>query len=196
MTTSKFTFSLKTFLLVLIAGISFAACKKNKEVQAPAGEVLINEYCTGDEFFSDNKYFRATGLGESMDQATARKKAFSNARADLASAVQTTIKGTIDNYVNSREMNNVEQVEERFEGLTREVISQELSGTKTICQKAVQVQSNGNYKYYVAIELSGQDLITKMNERLAKDDALKIDYDYEKFKETFESEMNKLRNGN
>lgn len=196
MTTSTFTYSLKALLLLLVAGISVTACKKNKEVQAPAGEVLINEYCTGDEFFSDKNYFRATGLGESMDQATARKKAYSNARADLASAVQTTIKGTIDNYVNSREMNNVEQVEERFEGLTREVINQELNGTKTICQKAVRVQSNGNYKYYVAIELSGQDLITKMNERLAKDDALKIDYDYEKFKETFEAEMEKLRNGN
>ena len=57
----------------------------------------------------------------------------------MASAVNTTIKGTIDNYVNSREFNNREEVEERFEGLTREVINQELQGTKTICEKAVKV---------------------------------------------------------
>lgn len=177
---------------LLILGTS--SCKKNKEVQAPAGEVLINTYCSGPEYFSNDEFFRANGLGESMDQATARKKAFSNARADLASAVNTTIKGTIDNYVNSREFNNVEEVEERFEGLTREVINQELKGTKTICDKAVRVTDTGNYKYYVAIELSGQDLLSTMNERLGSDERLKIDYDYEKFKETFNEEMNKMKN--
>lgn len=174
--------------------IGASSCKKNKEVQAPAGEVLINTYCSGPEFFSNDEFFRANGLGESMDQATARKKAFSNARADLASAVNTTIKGTIDNYVNSREFNNVEEVEERFEGLTREVINQELKGTKTICDKAVRVTDTGNYKYYVAIELSGQELLSSMNERLGSDERLKIDYDYEKFKETFNEEMEKMKN--
>src|SRR5690554_4565929 len=182
--------------LAIMAFLSIAVltgCKKNKEVKAPEGEVLINEYCSGEEFFSDNEFFRANGLGESMDQATAKKKALSNARADLASAINTTIKGTIDNYVNSREMNNKEEVEERFEGLTREVINQELKGTKTICQKAVKVTDSGNYKYYVALELSGQDLITALNERLGSDDRLKIDYDYEKFKETFNEEMEKMK---
>jgi len=184
--------SLALVSALLILGAS--SCKKNKEVQAPEGEVLINTYCSGPEYFSNDEFFRANGLGESMDQATARKKAFSNARADLASAVNTTIKGTIDNYVNSREFNNVEEVEERFEGLTREVINQELKGTKTICDKAVRVTETGNYKYYVAIELSGQDLLSSMNERLGSDERLKIDYDYEKFKETFNEEMEKMKN--
>lgn len=183
----------KMAIIAVLSVTALSACKKNKEVQAPEGEVLINEYCSGPEYFSNDEFFRANGLGESMDQATAKKKALSNARADLASAISTTIKGTIDNYVNSREMNNTEQVEERFEGLTREVINQELKGTKTICQKVVRVTENGNYKYYVAIELSGQDLLTAMNERISKDDQLKIDYDYEKFKETFEKEMENLK---
>jgi len=184
----------KAALILLAAGITFTSCKKNKEVAAPAGEVLINEYCAGEEFFSNNEFFRSNGLGESLDQATAKKKAFSNARADLASAINTTIQGTIDNYVNSREFNNRGEVEERFEGLTREVLDQELSGTKTICQKAVKVTETGNYKYYVAIELSGQDLIGAMNERLSQDERLRIDYDYEQFKETFNQEMDKLKN--
>lgn len=185
-----------TRLIIIAAVISTAlvSCKKKDIKAPPAGETLIEEYCATPDFFSDNKYFRANGLGESLDQATAKKKAMSNTRADLASAVNTTIKGTIDNYVNSREFNNKEEVEERFEGLTREVINQELNGTKTICQKVVKVTETGKYKYYVAIELSGQDLLTKMNERLSKDESLKIDYDYEKFKETFEAEMEKLEN--
>lgn len=181
-------FAVMAFLSIAV----LTGCKKSKEV-TPDGEVLINEYCSAEEYFSDNEFFRANGLGESMDQATAKKKALSNARADLASAISTTIKGTIDNYVNSREMNNKEEVEERFEGLTREVINQDLKGTKTVCQKAVKVTATGNYKYYIALELSGQDLITALNERLGSDDRLRIDYDYEKFKETFDAEMEKLK---
>ena len=127
-----------------------------------------------------------------MDQATAKKKALSNARAEMASAINTQVKSVIDNYVNSREMNNKEEVAERFEGLTREVVEQKLTGTRTICEKMMKVNASDNYKCYVAIELSAQDLLAAYNERLSKDDQLKIDYDYEKFKETFDKEMEKM----
>jgi hypothetical protein len=184
-------------ILALGMAIGSTSCGKKKKVAAatpPAGETLIKQYCAGDAYFSDKKFFRANALGESMDQATAKKKAFSNARADMASSIQTTIKGVIDNYVNSREFNNREEVEERFEGLTREVIDQTLSGTKTICEEVVMVNTTGNYKYYIAIELSGQDLVAAINSRITQDERLKIDYDYEKFKETFDKEMEKMAN--
>jgi hypothetical protein len=44
--------------------------------------------------------------------------------------------------------------------------------------------------------LSAADLISKYNERLSKDDQLKIDYDYEKFKDTFNQEMDKMSKKN
>jgi hypothetical protein len=53
---------------------------------------------------------------------------------------------------------------------------------------------NGTYKTYIAIELSADELVASYNEKLSKDDRLKIDYDYEKFKETFEKEMEKMGN--
>jgi hypothetical protein len=95
--------------------------------------------------------------------------------------------------VNSREMNNKEEVEERFESLNREIVDQTLSGIKTLCEKLVKTD-NGTYKTYVALELSADELVSKYNERLSKDERLKIDYDYEKFKETFEKEMEKMGN--
>ncbi len=183
-------------LLALMLVGSLSACKsKKKAAEAaapPTGETEVKVLCSGPEFFTDEKNFRANNLGESMDQATAKKKALSNARAEMASAINTTVKSVIDNYVNSREMNNKEEVAERFEGLTREVVEQKLTGTKTICEKMMKVNATGNYKCYVAIELSAQDLLAAYNERLSKDDQLKIDYDYEKFKETFDKEMEKM----
>jgi hypothetical protein len=50
----------------------------------------------------------------------------------------------------------------------------------------------GTYKTYIAIELSADELVSKYKERLSTDERLKIDYDYEKFKQTFEKEMEKM----
>jgi len=98
-----------------------------------------------------------------------------------------------DNYVNSREFNNKEDLEERFEQLNRTIVDQTLSGIKMICEKQVQVDAGG-YRTYVAIELSASDIVQQYTENLSKDQRLKIDYDYEKFKETFDKEMDKMSN--
>jgi hypothetical protein len=103
------------------------------------------------------------------------------------------VKAVTDNYLNSREMNNKEEVEERFEQLNREIVNQRLQGIKTICEKQVKT-NDGTYKTYIALELSADDLVSSYNERLSKDERLKIDYDYEKFKETFDQEMEKFNN--
>lgn len=192
----KRIFKISTAAFLMFGAIYFTSCGGKKEAakvdtKMPEEEVEVKVLCSGPEFFTDKTAFRANSVGESSDQVTSKKKALANARADLASAINTTIKGTIDNYVNSREMNNKEEVEERFEGLTREVINQELTGTKSICEKLTKTKS-GTYKTYIAIELSGADLVAKMKEKISSDERLKIDYDYEKFKDTFEKEMEKL----
>ncbi len=182
------------FLLATMAAFIIIGGCKSKEKVAKAedqGETLIEVYCSGPEFQSNNEFFRANQVGESLDQATAKKKAQSNARAELAASIETTVKSVVDNYVNSRELNNVEEVEERFESLTREVANQKLTGINTICEKTTKT-SDGKYKTYIAIELAGDELMTALNERLSKDAKLKIDYDYEQFKKTFEEEMDKL----
>jgi len=178
-------------LSAVVALLIISGCKSKEKAVKESGETLIEVYCSGPEFFANAEYFRANQVGESVDQATAKKKALSNTRADLASSVETTIKGVIDNYVNSRELNNVEEAEERFESLTREVINQKLTGVKTICEKTTKTD-DGKYKTYIALELSGDELMNAMNERLSKDAKLKIDYDYEQFKKTFDEEMKKF----
>jgi hypothetical protein len=181
-------------MLAALAIVFIISGCKSKEKAASAkdqGETLIEVYCSGPEFQSNNEYFRANQLGESMDQATAKKKAMSNTRAELAAAIQTTVKGVVDNYLNSRELNKDEDLEKKYESLTREVIDQKLTGVKTICEKTTKT-SEGKYKTYIALELAGDELMNAMNARLSQDDKLKIDYDYEQFKKTFDAEMDKM----
>ena len=178
-----------SFVVALAAAVIIAGCKGKEKL--PTGETEVNVPCSGPDFFTTAKFFRANSIGESQDQVTSKKKALTNARNELAQAIQTTVKTVTDNYVNSRELNNKEDVEERFESLNREIVNQSLSGIKTLCEKLVKTEQ-GTYKTYVAIELSADELVAKYNENLSKDAKLKIDYDYEKFKSTFEAEMDKM----
>jgi len=185
---------MKKYILALSFLPLLVACSGSKKAvnqPIPATEVEILIPCSGPDFFTNNKYFRANSIGESLDQVVSKKKALSNARADLAASVKVLIESVVDNYVKSSELNNVEQVEERFEGLNREIIKEQLVGVKTICEKLTKT-STGKFKTYIAIELSAQKLVEKFHDRMMKDDLIKIDYDYEKFKKTFEDEMNSL----
>jgi hypothetical protein len=186
-----------SIVAVAIAAALIGGCKSSKS-KMPSGETEITVPCSGPGFFTDNKVFRSNSIGESMDQVTSKKKALTNARNELAQAIQTTVKTVTDNYTNSTSMDKKEQLEQKFESLNREVVDQSLQGIRTICEKLVQTK-DGNYKTYVAIELSADDLVKQYNSRLSTDDKLKVDYDYEKFKDTFNKEMDKMaaqKNGN
>jgi ribulose bisphosphate carboxylase small subunit len=128
-----------------------------------------------------------------MDRETAKKKAMSNAQSKLAKSISTTMKIVGDNYVNSTEFNNKEEVTETFQEMSRTVVDQNLKGATAICEKLTQRQ-DGNYVCYVAIELKGEGLMNAYNAKLSQNEKLKADYNYEKFKDTFNNEMEKLAN--
>lgn len=183
-------------LLVLIG-----ACRTSQQPVAvpkaalPEGEVEIEVACSGPEYFTNGEVFRANSVGESIDLSISKRKAMSNARSQLAASIQTTVKTVTDNYVKSAELNNDEQIEERFESLNREVVNQELRGIRKICERHFKTP-DGKYKTYVAIELSAQELVSAYHQRLKSIPGLNIDNDYEKFKKAFETEMLKIDQNN
>lgn len=191
----KYSISILFFCLVL-----FASCRTGKQATSasqpilPPGEVEIEVACSGPEYFTDGEVFRANSVGESIDLSVSKRKAMTNARSQLAASIQTTVKAVTDNYVNANENNNDEQIEERFESLNREVVNQELRGIRKICERYFRT-ADGKYKTYVAIELSAQELVSAYHQRLQHIQGIQIDYDYDKFKQTFEAEMLKLKQG-
>ena len=192
----RFTLLLVWLLVAAIPVGLLTNCKSSKPATIKdQGETELVVPCAGTEFMTDNEHLRASAIGESMDQMTSKKKALSEARAILAAELKTMVKGVTDNYVKSGKFNNKEELLERYESLNREVVKQELTGTKTICEKMTQTKG-GNYKTYVAIELAGNELLSSLNNRISNDEMLKIDYNYEKFKKTFEEEMNKMDDQN
>ncbi|MCD6112832.1 MAG: LPP20 family lipoprotein [Bacteroidales bacterium] len=185
-----------TFLLI-------AGCHSSKEiVQAPTPqqpkeayeeEVVIKQYCSGPEFTSTDGFIRASGVGESADMVISKKVARSNTLEELGSKIKVTVKSVIDNY-NKRTQKNVDEtIEKRYENLTRSVIDQTISGYRTICEKVTKT-NGGKYRTYLAFEIPEDSILNPLFKKIAKDDELKIDYDYEKFRRVFNEEMKKNEN--
>jgi hypothetical protein len=184
---------MKKALSIFITLILISSCG-SKKTMVPQDEIVQNLPCTGPEYFSTKEAFKATAIGESMDQMTARKKAMANAKQELATNINSMVNIVGDNYIKSTEFNNTEEVLERFETLGRTVVSQKLSGIVQICETTTKSKTTGNYKYYIAIELGSEDVMDNLAKTLSNDKVLKVDYNYMKFKETFEKEMEKLNN--
>ncbi len=182
-------------LIVVVLFPAMQSCKSSKKsASAPKGEERIEMYCSGPQYFSNSEFFRANDVAESTSQSMAKRKAMSNARLALAASIETTVKAVIDNYFSSYAANAAIEDVERYEGLSREVINQRLNGIRTICEEYTRT-ADGNYKCYVAIELAGDEIANGMAKRIGDDEKLRIDFQYENFKKTFEKEMDEFKKG-
>lgn len=180
------------FSLILMVGCrSSQTTASQTKASLPEDEVEIEVPCSGPDYFTNSEFFRANSMGESMSMSVSKMKAMSNVRAELAAAVQTTVKTVTDNYVNSQGSSSHEELHQKFESLNREVVSQKLSGIRVICERYFKT-AEGNYKTYVAVELSAQQLVDAYQQRLSSSQESASDFDYEKFKSTFAEEMGKM----
>lgn len=188
----KFLTPVLVFAMIATATLSTSCKGKKKGIKAPDGEVEVILPCS--DYKSNDKFFRAYSFGESEDMNVAKRKALSNAKTELAGMISTTMKVVGDNYVKSVEVNNKEEVLERFEENARTVINQKLNGVKPVCDRVMRVAATGKYKYYIALELSGEDLVKDYYNSLTRTESILVDYNYEKFKKTFEEEMRNFEN--
>jgi hypothetical protein len=179
-----FTLVMGISCFALLIGMS--GCKSKQVV--PKGEEIVDLPCNGPEFFSKKGIIRATASGESQDQMLAKKKAQANSREQLAATLNVTIKSVVD--YSSKAIDNVEQAKTRFEGLTRQVVEQQLSGVATICEKLTKTKQ-GTFKCYIAQELNGDEILQSIQKRISGDEKLRLDFEYEKFKNEFNKEMDK-----
>lgn len=178
-------------LVVLIAGVMFTQCR-SKEAALPSGETRVELLCSGSEYFTDSEYFRASSMGESSNITNSKRMALSNARAELAGQIGVLVSGVVDNYYQQAGVEERTEFAERYEGLFREIVNERLAGTRTICEEVTRT-AEGRYRTYVAIELTGNEILNAANQRIIQDERLRLDYDYERFKNTFNEEINNYR---
>lgn len=185
----------KVSLFALIAIVAVGCSSKKAVVTSPTNksDVEVTIPCTGKEYQSDSKTFRASGEGFSNSMTIAKDKALQTARARLATSIEATVERVIDNYASSYEKGMNEEAKAKYQELSRTIVKKKLEGTIAICESMTKTPE-GAYRAYVAVELGGPELVSEISNSVKADDKLRIDYEYEKFKKTFEEEMQKLEN--
>lgn len=171
--------------------------KKVSETQPPKAvyeeEVEIKQFCSSMDYPSTAEFIRAASVGESNDMVMSKKVAKSNTLEELGSKIEVAVKAVIDNYNSRRQKDITESVEKRYEELIRTVVNQKITGYKSICDKTTKTKE-GKYRTYLIYELPVDNVLNPVYTSISKDDELKVDYDYQKFKNTFEEEMKKSEN--
>ncbi len=177
------------FLIAIVVGMT--NCKSGQKMAKGDQEVIL--YCSGEQYRSSEGFIRANSFGESNDMVMSKKVAKSNTLEELASKIEVNVMAVIDNYYNRRQKNMDESITKRYEELVRQTVKQKITGYKSICEKMVKTSDN-KYRMFLAFELPVDNVLNDVYNNISDDQELKIDYDYEKFKKTFEEEMSKMDN--
>jgi len=111
----------------------------------------------------------------------------------LASLIQSTLKSVTERYVNEMDAADGNEFSQTFENITRDVVKQKLVDITIICEKTGQ-KDDGSYETYMAIEVSKEDIYNGVDKGISRDKKMETLYDRERFRKTYEEEMNKMGN--
>lgn len=187
-------FSMKTFtnlLVVLFVVTSIIGCKSKQKITKATSSTEINVPFSENKYKTDKNFFRAVQSGTSPDMATAKKISMVNAKSELASSIQTTVKVVTDNYTNQRSIGNKQVFENKFEELSRQVTNQMLSNVVIIDEKLLK-DENAKYTFWIAIEMSKDEVLNNLTDQISKEKKLQIDFDKYQYEKIFNQEMEKF----
>ena len=189
-TPAWFTHASRVLALVALVALVGSGCgstrkeKIGKKIEEPLENVK-----------SDNRHWRAVGNAVSPQLEMAKKMARTSAEARLASQIEVTVKQVNDDYAQQMQAGDKIDVSQKFESLTRTVVKQTLYDIKEV-QTETRVLSNGNYNYYIGLEINKKDYWARLKENMtsaiSRDERLKINYDKKKYEEIFDREMKKM----
>lgn len=176
--------------LVLAAGaVSCSSSKKAVGPAAPAGMVEEAIPLSGPQYRSDAEYYRAVQNGVSTERSTAQKIAMQNCRQDLAAAIQADVKTVIENYVKNQDTGISAEHKSQYQELAYTAVNQQLRDVQIVEEKMFRQDNNGSMRYYVCMQLPKAALEAAVEDAIAKDAKLNLEFDRAQFKKIFEEQM-------
>jgi hypothetical protein len=178
----------KSFIIIAVAALGVGAMSSScspKSVVSTSGEKEVSVPCSDKR--TDKDFFRGFGVGQSKDLNTARDKARMAANAELAGSITTIIKQVQERYVNDAGQ-KPSDYSELFEGMTKQVVNQQLSNLSVACNTTTQT-TDGMYKYYMAVEANKEEVYKALERGFEKEKKLETLFNREKFRENFDAEM-------
>lgn len=134
------------YILLIAIMTSAYSCKSQPAIFAGG------DYCSCTDGGDNDQVICYSTIAESIDVSMSKKKAMSDARAGLASLVQTYVKTMMNNFNTSNKKNTTELLDSKYREATQEVINQTLSDIKIVCDKLSRTQ-DGKYVTSVRLEV-------------------------------------------
>ena len=129
----------------------------------------VNEPFQGNAYESNNRFFRATGKGESSQDNIARGRADIEAKAQLAGQVNTTMKQVADQYLGQTENENAADVADKFQSLVRQIMNTDLADLRKIGEKKYFNEKDNKYTVFIAYEIKKNAMLRYMKKQAKVD---------------------------
>lgn len=147
----------------MLALLLIVACS-----QSPMGR-KVKEPFRGNAYESNNRFFRATGKGESSQDNIARGKADIEAKAMLAGQVNTTMKQVADQYLGQTENADAADVADKFQSLVRQVMNTDIADLRKIGEQKYFNEKENKYTVFIAYEIKKNAMLRFMKKQAKVD---------------------------
>ncbi len=144
-----------------------------------------------DKNYISNDFIRVIASGESADLELSENIAVQNASIKLAQAINKVVKSVSENYAKNIKDINSNEFAKSFETQGRVIANESISMTKVL-DKKILLKPNNIYSTWVVIEVSKKSLLEGATKSMSTDKKLQLESDKIRFREIFESEMNKM----
>lgn len=148
---------------ILLAMIFLAACS-----QGPLGK-KVKEPFRGNAYESNNRFFRASGKGESLKDNIARGKADIEAKTQLAGQVNATMKQVADQYLGQTENEGAADIADKFQSLARQVMNTDLADLRKIGEQKYFDETENKYTVFIAYEIKKNAMLRYMKKQAKVD---------------------------
>lgn len=129
----------------------------------------VREPFQGNAYESNNRFFRATGKGESSQDNIAKGKADIEAKAALAGQVNTTMKQVADQYLGQTENANAADVADKFQSLVRQVMNTDIADLRKIGEEKYFNEKENKYTVFIAYEIKKNAMLRFMKRQAKLD---------------------------
>jgi hypothetical protein len=154
---------MKTHYFVFAILVIGAGC-----ASSPFGQ-KVKEPFQGNSYESNNRWFRASGKGESSQDNIARGKADIEAKAQLAGQVNTTMKQVADQYLGQTENAEAADVADKFQSLVRQVMNTEMADLRKMGEKKYFNKAEKKYTVFIAYEIKKNAMFRYMKKQAKVD---------------------------
>jgi hypothetical protein len=153
---------MKSTIIILFASFLALGC-------ASTFGKKVNEPFTGAAYESNNRFWRASGKGQSSQDNIARGKADLDAKAQLAGQVNTTMKQVADQYLGQTENDQAADVADKFQSLVRQVMNTDMADLRKIGEKKFLDAKKNEYTVFIAYEIKKNAMLRFMKKQAKTD---------------------------